>query len=253
MKYRTLRRISYLSKARHRGGHGIHSPFLFHLITSVIENKQQFPEYKIFKRLHKKGLNLLNQIPDLPFTENRNDSPLSANKPRKIYEKLELPRRYHAMIFRLIREFKPSALIHYGPTLGVNSAVMALANSLTPVYQSTNHPSYDLFTQKLLLDSEIANLCFLTDSSWPSIRPEFVLINYPENPEYTRKILTNCFTGYGENDLIIIKGIHQSKEMESIWNELILHNAVHVTLDLFECGIALFRTGLQKENFILRF
>ena len=253
MKYSTLSRITYLRKARHRGGHGIHSPFLFHLITAVIENKQQFSEYKILKRLHTKALNLLNPIPDLPFTKNRNDSPLSVSKPRKFYEKMELPRRYLEMIFRLIREFKPSALIHYGPTLGVNSGVMALANYSTPVYQSTNHPSCDLFTQKLLQDSAIHNFCFLPDSSTPPVHPEFILISYPDDPERTRIILQKCLNGSGENDLILIKGIHQSKEMETIWQELISQIRVRVTLDLFEIGIALFRPGLQKEDFILRF
>jgi len=253
MKYNILSRLTYLRKARHRGGHGIHSPFLFHLITTVIENKHQFPEYKIFRKLHLKASKLLNQNPDLPSTKNRNDSLLSINSPRKLYKKLELPRRFHEMIFRLIREFKPSVLIHYGPTLGINSGMMALANSSTPVYQSTEDLSFDLFTLELLRDSPITNLCFLPKGSILPLRPEFILINYPDNPEYTRNILNICLDRYSENDLIIIKGIHQSKEMETIWLDLISQIGVRVTLDLFEIGIALFRPGLQKENFILRF
>ena len=42
MKYCTRKWIAYLFTARHREGHGIHSPFLFRLITEVIENKGNF-------------------------------------------------------------------------------------------------------------------------------------------------------------------------------------------------------------------
>jgi len=223
------------------------------LITTVIENKQQFPEYKSFRKLHLKASKLLNQTPDLPSSKNSTDSPLSINNARKLYKKLELPRPYLEIIFCLIREFKPTALVHYGPTLGINSGMMALANSSTPVYQITEDLSYDLFTEKLLQDSPIPNLCFLPEGSLLPLRPEFVLINYPENPEYIRNILSKCLDGYNGNDLIIIRGIHQSKEMETIWLDLVSQISVRVTLDLFEIGIALFRPGLQKENFILRF
>jgi len=253
MKYSILSRIKYLSKAQHRGGHGIHSPFLFHLITTVIENKQQNAEYKIINKLHTNSLNLLNQRQDLPFNQNSGDAINITDHPRKLSKKLELPRRFHEMIFRLIREFKPAAIIHYGPTIGINSGVMALANPLTPVYQITEHHIYDLLAQELLMDPAFTNLCFLPQNSQQPVRPEFVLINYPDNPERTRNVLQRCIHETGENDLIIIKGIHHSKEMETIWNEMTLQESVRVTLDLYEIGMVLFRRGLQKENFILRF
>ena len=253
MKYSILSRIKYLSKAQHRGGHGIHSPFLFHLITTVIENKQQNAEYKIINKLHTNSLNLLNQRQDLPFNQNSGEAINITDHPRKLSKKLELPRRFHEMIFRLIREFKPAAIIHYGPTIGINSGVMALANPLTPVYQITEDHIYDLLAQDLLMDPGLTNLCFLPQDSVPPVRPEFVMINYPENPERNKILLQRCIHENGENDLIIIKGIHHSKEMEEIWKEMTLHTSVRVTLDLFETGIVLFRRGLQKENFILRF
>ena len=36
-------------RARHRKGHGIHSPFLFRLITEVMENKGHFSVYPVLK------------------------------------------------------------------------------------------------------------------------------------------------------------------------------------------------------------
>ena len=47
MKFRIARKINYIKNARHRHGHGIHSPWLFRLITEVIEDKKRLPEYKI--------------------------------------------------------------------------------------------------------------------------------------------------------------------------------------------------------------
>jgi hypothetical protein len=52
---------------------------------------------------------------------------------------------------------------------------------------------------------------------------------------------------------VIIRGIHESNRMESIWKDLIKNSRVRVSLDLFEIGIAIFSEKLQKEDFVLKF
>lgn len=253
MKFRTLSRLIYLKTARHRRGHGIHSPYLFRLITTVIEDRRRLPEYKIFKELNYNALLLLDHFSVSSFTNVYQYFNLATSKTRKLYKKVELPLRYMKVVFRLISDFKPSGLINYGPALGVNLAAMAMANNYSTVYQIVDDPEYTLFTAELLKDSAINNIYFLSENSIPPIHPEFIMINYPNNPDQSRNIVQRCLSRHEDNDLLIIRGIHESKEMETIWQEMIGSNCVRVSLDLFEIGIVLFRKGLQKENFILKF
>lgn len=254
MKFRTLSRLIYLKKARHHRGHGIHSPFLFRLITTVIENRSRIPEYSIFRDLKKEALRLLNQNVDPEYAKIFDQCPANSAKPRKIYRKVELPLRYGKVIFRLIREFKPTSVISYGPTLGVHPAIMALANKQIETVQITGEEAYRIFCSALLSNSVVPATKFLSADSATSSEPEFIFINYPYRAEMAQIIAQRYLKNRsGNNDTLIIRGIHESKKMESVWLEIIGDDSVRVSLDLFEIGIALFRKGLQKENFILRF
>lgn len=253
MKFRTIRRIVYLKKARHRRGHGIHSPFLFHLITEVVENRTCLPEYKIFKDLKSNVLDLLDGFSEPSLINLYHQLNVPPSNPHRLCRKVELPLRYSKVVFRLIREFKPSTVINYGPTLGANLAIMAMANSDSQVYQLINDGTCELVSKKLLKDSAISNVRFFQENEVPSVSHEFVIINYPGNPVVSQNRIQKCLRLHGDDDVLIIRGIHESKAMETIWREMIASESVRVSLDLFEIGIALFRKGLQKENFIQRF
>ena len=253
MKFRTLRRINYLFKAGHRGGHGIHSPFLFHLITTVIEDKIQYPEYGIFEKLRIRAIKLLNSHPEGIFPYTNNQTNLQPIKTRKLFDRIELPLKYGKLLFRLIREFKPSSVVYYGPSQGVNLATMAMADNLVPTYQVWLNPEQNLLPSRLLNDYAISNIIFPDQKSELKIHADFSVINFADNPEMSRKIVQKCLDTHADNGLLILRGIHQSIEMEELWNELISDSRVRVTLDLFEIGLVMFRKGLQKENFILRF
>ena len=253
MKFRTHSRLAYLKRARHRGGHGIHSPFLFRLITSVVEDKRRIPEYRLFKRLKNRALDLLGEITDPSLAEAYELFSLAPGNPKQFYKKVELPLRYSTVVFRLIRDFKPAAILNYGPTLGINPAVMATANKESQVCLVVSDQLSELFCTELFKDFPNPNIRFSSDDAMKQINPGFIVINYPFNPDLSGEIVHRHLTRNGDDDVLIIRGIHESQEMEDLWLELIANVNVRVSLDLFEIGIALFRKGLQKENFVLKY
>jgi hypothetical protein len=52
---------------------------------------------------------------------------------------------------------------------------------------------------------------------------------------------------------MIIDNIHQNEKKEIIWRQILEHNSVRVSIDLFYIGIVFFRKEQAKENFIVRF
>jgi len=241
----------YLKRARHRRGHGIHSPFLFRLITCVVEDKRKQPEYELVKKLRKKALKILYKNSDPSLTSLYHQFNLSLSKTKKLFKKVELPLKYGTVIFRLIREFNPSCIVNYGPAFGVNLALMALAKKDSSVYQVINNVSYEPACTKLLKETGIPNIYYSEDHI-PTV-PEFVIVNYPDNPVRSWSSIEEFLGSNGEDDILIVRGIHESGDMEAIWKKAIDYDRVRVSLDLFEIGILLFRKGLQKENFIHRF
>jgi hypothetical protein len=253
MKFRTISRLYYFKRARHRRGHGIHSPFLFRLITSVIEGKRNNPDYKVFKPLKKEAIRILRgrMVPELEklFVQHH----LSVSKPRKLYRKIVLPQHYLMAIFRLLRFFQPSNIFMYGPDFGVTSSVFCLASSKSTIYHIEEDPIFQRFSEELNSKWNILTYNYIREENHPSAKAEFALINYPFDPVLSKKIFQNRIDEHGPDDVVVIRGIHESKEMEAVWLELKSSTEVRVSLDLFEIGIVLFRKGLQKEDFILKF
>ena len=253
MNFRTISRINYIKRARHRRGFGIHSPFLFRLITTVVEGKRNNPEYKNFKQLKKGAIHLLKGSigPDIEnlFSEYN----LPSSKSGKLYRKIELPLRYSKALYRLIQYFQPSNIFYFGPSLGVNLLIASQANPKSTVYQIDENPFFHKFSGGLITNSNEMSIKYLSEDPPPLVKAEFCFVDYPYHPALSRKIVQKRIENHGIDDVLIIRGIHESKEMEDCWTELTASTEVRVTLDLFEMGIVLFRKGLQKENFTLKF
>jgi hypothetical protein len=250
MKFRLPRRLKYLRKARHWHGHGIHSPFLFYLVTRVIEDKRQYPAYRIIRSLKEKILNQLKERENpCDLLINAASLPDRVSK-NKLFKKVELGYRYGKLLLRLINEFKPSSVFLYGPTFGMNLLYLALADQKPSVYvinfrtQERTH---------LLPEIPESKISFEQESKVFSRVQEFSFINFPFNPQETKRIIEAKMKLNGEDDVMIIRGIHKSAAMEALWRELITDKRIRVSLDLYEIGILLFRNRLQKQHFVIRF
>src|SRR5512133_3550980 len=108
MKFRTWQKIRYHICSRHKGGHGIHSPFLFSLITRVIENKGKFSAYPLLKSAEENVRNMM-RILDMKFyhSDNQAESGFSVHEFKRLHL---LPARYDRLLFRLVNEFKPGGV-----------------------------------------------------------------------------------------------------------------------------------------------
>ncbi|MEI6677595.1 MAG: hypothetical protein WCL21_03245 [Mariniphaga sp.] len=253
MNFRTQSRLNYLVKARHRGGHGIHSPFLFHLITTVIEDQKKIPAYKNYKDLKNRAQSLLSNLSDESLNKICKEFNLRRLSLQNLYKKAELSFRYGKLVCRLINYFKPSSISNYGPSLGVNLAVIASLDDRIPVYQHTKNHEYHSLYDELLKDSALTNIYYEKEFSGPLADSEFIIINYRYHPLRCQEVVYQILSTNEKNCTLIIIGIHESKEIELIWQELIESRKISVSLDLFEIGIGIINKRLQKEDFVLRF
>jgi hypothetical protein len=236
MEYRTKCLIKYWFKAGHRKGHGIHSPFLYRLISAVIENEDFFSAYRM---LEEAQTFLLRTIQNKRVRKNG-----TKHLP-------DLDARFGKLVFRLVNEFQPKKIGYYGASFGANLLYLALADSRIKVRAYIPDPVEINIIEKLLNRYEIKNVVLNEEPQ--QYTENFMLINFPDDREKTLTILKAHLQNPGTDDIVIVRGIHQSPEMEAVWSDYIKNEKVRVSLDLFEIGIVLFRSKLQKENFILKF
>jgi hypothetical protein len=249
MKYRILKKIAYLLKARHRHGHGIHSPFLFRLITEVIENKGNFSAYPMLKAADENARNML-RILDMNSYLDGGISEYGYDR-QEIKSMHMLPSRFDRLLFRLVNDFSPGGIAFYGSTFGVTLLALALADRRIQLVAQVENDHYRSFCRRLTEVYEVSNVC-LTGSG-EVVPVDFIVVQNPLDPDYCDRLLARILVDSSYNGVIVVGGLHTSDAMEAAWSRHKASPAVRVALDLFEIGIFICRKGLQKEEFVVRY
>ncbi len=248
MKYSTRKKLVYLFTARHRRGHGIHSPFLFRLITEVIESKGNYSAWPVLKAAEENVRNTLRMVDAASYRklyETGKGSDCNVNKRLHL-----LPGKFDRLIFRLVNEFQPHSLSFYGSTFGVTLLAMALADRRIRLEAQVEKDHYRSFCRRLIEVYEVDNIDLAGAGNLTA--PDFVVVQSPLDPEVCIRLLAQIVANPYDG-VIVLCGIHASAEMEAVWKSFQKEQQVRISLDLFEIGIFICKKGLQKEDFVLRF
>lgn len=82
---------------------------------------------------------------------------------------------------------------------------------------------------------------------------DFVLIDGNHKKEPTLDYFSHILPKLHPESIVMIDDIHWSRGMEAAWDEISKRQEVSISIDLFKMGILLFREGIAKENFVLKF
>jgi len=254
-----LKFLNYNIKSTNQ--HGVHSPFVFDLVTKVIYDKSEFYCFKEIEKLRHKLKNSTQQINHIDLgagsKKNKNNE-LSISDIAKY--SLKSP-KYSQLLFRLVNYFQPPTIIELGTSLGISAAYMASANKNAKVITMEGSPeiaaiaknNFDLLS---LNNIELTNGNFDNTLSTVLNKVETVdFIFFDGNHQYqpTINYFTQCLNKTNNNSVFIFDDIYWSDEMNKAWQEIKNHTKTKVTIDLFQMGIVFFREEQAKEHFVIRF
>ncbi len=250
-------RANYLRHAHARGGFGVHSPFVFHWLNSVLYERSYFYAYQHLRTIRK---NLKN---DKTIVDLQGFGTASARKTKikNIANSACTKRKFAELLFRIVNHSKAQNILELGTNLGLTTLHLAKANSQAQIVTLEGEPALHAFATQLFQHEKAQNInAILGDITetlpqalqlLPTIDIAFFDANHRYAPtiEYFQKCLPHAHA----NTLFIFDDIHRSKEMERAWNEIKSNPKIRVTIDIFQMGIAFFNTDLQKEDYIVAF
>ena len=68
----------------------------------------------------------------------------------------------------------------------------------------------------------------------------------------TETLAEGAFPQKDEAVMYEIFDIHKNKHKEAFWNTICGHSDVTLTIDLYDKGLAFYREGMEKQNFVLK-
>ena len=118
---------SYLNFLYHsKNEHGVHSPFVFNLVTKCFYDTQNYPEYSILKNYRKALLQNKNTIKVTDFGAGSRIFKSNTRQMAKIAKTAGITSKRAELLFRIVRYFQPNSILEIGTSLGLATSALSL-------------------------------------------------------------------------------------------------------------------------------
>jgi len=233
-----------IRKAKYGRGFGIHSPFVFSLITNVLREKSLYYDYKRIEQLRDALLD------DPSFLLNR--------ETQKKIQKSLTSERHGRFLFRLVNFFHPETLLEIGTGLGVDTLYMASPQKNCRCFTLEEDPLLQDLSGKLFSAQSSSNI-ELVKGRWRDSLEEalnkiekldFVCLNANQK-QPIHELYKMCRSKMHEQSIFVIRNIRVSKDLYELWEELKKEEKVISAVDMYSMGILLYNPSLTNKHYSL--
>ncbi len=238
--------------------HGVHSPFVFGLVTRCFNDKTKYLEYGTLKSFRKslKSDHSLIQMKD--FGEGSRIFKGNSRKVSEIAKVAGMSKKRQKLLFRLGLYFKSENILEFGTSLGLGSIALAISNEFSDVNTVEGCPNtlqkaeeyFQKFGLKNITTHEKTFLKFLSKDT--SEKYDLIFVDGDHNGERTLSYFHSLLEHVHNDSVIIFDDIYWSESMTDTWQKIINHEKVTVSIDTFQWGLVFFRKEQEKQHFVIR-
>jgi len=204
-----------------RGGHGVHSPFAFDLITKVIEEKRQ---YYCYERLSSARRQIQQNIDKPCFSEGEN-----------------------RFLFRLANYFKPKTIFITGRNLGLTPLYVTAYSKETVCTAFETEPTAMPIT-RYYADKYARGSVHIHDCA-PGKPNNIDLIIWGSARDISLSTFEEYLAHTRNDSVMVISGIRASSKNKRVWRSICAHSKVSVTVDLYNLGLVFFNSKLHRRTY----
>ncbi|MBL4605273.1 MAG: class I SAM-dependent methyltransferase [Flavobacteriaceae bacterium] len=252
--------VSYLKfLLKSKNHHGVHSPFVYHLVTECFYKKQHTKDLTVFYQIRK---NLFSDTSNIEIEDFGAGSKVFKSNTRqvsKIAKYAGISKKRAALLYNVIRYFQPKSIIEIGTSLGLGSSVLSLAAPNSRITSIEGCKRTGEIAETLFKNYSLQNIK-LTIGNFKTVLPKLFQNNSYDfiyfDGNHTKKATLDYFNAalpsIHNDSVFLFDDIHWSKGMEDAWAEIKNNPIVTVTIDTFQWGFVFFRKEQQKEHFTIR-
>ncbi|WP_299064773.1 class I SAM-dependent methyltransferase [uncultured Polaribacter sp.] len=246
-------------KLKSSNEHGVHSPFVYNLVTKCFYKKTNIILWESFK---KRKQQLLDNKTIIKVTDFGNGSKIFKTNNRqvsKIAKIAGISSRKAKLLIRLVSYFKTNNILEIGTSLGLSTLAIKTANKNAKITTlegclETSKVAKDLFNKNNFKNIDLITGNFKETLPKSIINKQFDFIYFDgnHNKKATLNYFETCLPTINNNAVWVFDDIYWSHEMKEAWLEIKKHPKVTVTVDVFYWGIVFFRKEQAKEHFKIR-
>jgi len=240
--------------------HGVHSPFVFSLVTKCFYDRKKYPEYSILKNYRNSLLENKNTIEVTDFGAGSRVFKNNTRVINQIAKNAGISAKRAELLFRITDYFKPESILEIGTSLGLGTSALSLGNPKAKITTLEGCPETSSVAKKQLKQFGLNNVettvtefsNYLKTSDTPLSAFDLIYFDGNHSKAATLDYFELLLPNITNDSVWIFDDIHWSKGMEEAWETMKKHSKVTVTIDTFQWGIVFFRTEQPKEHFVIR-
>jgi predicted O-methyltransferase YrrM len=252
--------LKYIIVSRHRKGHGIHSPFVFDLVSRVFRNKTRGDIVNRIEIVRKRlaGDKRLIDVLDLGAGSGKMKS--DSRKVADIAKFSPVSEKYGMLLSNLAEEFGKGGIIEFGTSFGISTMYMAALAPEEIIYSMEGCQTIAEIAKENFKSAGFGNIKQMVGSFEELIpgivneklKPGLIFIDGNHRKKAVLDYFEKMIKIIDSETVIVLDDIYISKEMNEAWHEIQHNENVSVTIDVFRMGIVFFRKGITRQNYIIR-
>ena len=243
---------------RYRKGFGVHSPFVFNLITKVIEEKASYYSLDDIELIRKQML----------YREERVDYLSRGRKGKKssrtigqIVRQESIKPKHGALLFRLTNYFRPQNILQIGASMGLSTLYLSSYASGLKCCVLENEPEFAKIS-RIVYEKGARNPIDLRVGNYQELLPKILkekesidlfFFNSLYEQQQNHLLFEMCLSKVHNDTVFVFEGIKENKRIREFWRSVCENPKVTVTIDLYSMGIVFFNKKLHKRDYIVYF
>jgi predicted O-methyltransferase YrrM len=256
--FRALQYIRYLLIAK--GIHRAHSAFIFDLFENVLNEEKSFYCFETIEDERKK---LIRSSEVVEVEDFGAGSKYTSNKRRAISSiattALKRP-KYARLIFRLITHLNYKEVLELGTSLGVTTSYLSMAVGGGRVETIEGSKIIHQFAKDLGSELGFSNVGYY-HSTFTAQLPkllegrmyDLIFIDGHHQGDALLHYVEMTKNHLNEGGCFVIDDINWSSDMQATWRKLMSDDQFSLSLDFFEMGLLFKRSGMVKQDHVIRY
>jgi len=250
--------INFLYNSKNQ--HGVHSPFVYNLVTKCFYDKKNYPEYSILKNYRNSLLKNKNTIEVTDFGAGSRVFKNNTRAINQIAKNAGITQKRAELLFRIVRYFQPNSILEIGTSLGLATSALSLGNEKAKIV-TLEGCAHTMAIAKFQISNfkfqniEFVNTKFEDYLKIYNLQPttyDLIYFDGNHSKKATLEYFDLLLSTITNDSIWIFDDIHWSYEMEEAWKIIKNNPKVTATMDTFQWGIVFFRNEQEKEPFVIR-
>ncbi len=239
--------------------HGVHSPFVYHLVTKCFNVKINPSKMVAVNKIRK---SLYSNHKSITITDFGKGSAVFKNNERKVSDIAKIAgisKKRSALLIRVIDYFNPKKILEIGTSVGLGASVLSIGNPEADIVTLEGCENTAQVAKKLFKTNHLDKIQLVVGNfkdTLPSVvkDKQFDLIYFDGNHQKnaTLDYFNLCLETVHNDSIFIFDDINWSSEMQLAWEEIKNNPKVTMTINTFYWGFVFFRREQEKQHFTIR-